>query len=186
MENQHPERHNPDKPTIGISLGDFNGVGPEIIIKTFADNRLFKFCTPVLYGSGRVLNFYKRLYNLEEFHYHVIKDFSEKHGKRLNVINCWDEEFTIEPGKETEQAGKCAFLALKRATEDLRDGKIEALVTAPINKNNMQSDEFRFMGHTDYLADAFDTKDYLMTFVSGLLKFGVATDHIPLSAVSQS
>ena len=186
-ENQQPvEKLNPDKPVIGISIGDYNGIGPEIIMKTFMDSRIFKLCTPVLYGSGRVMNFYKRQYNIEDFHYHVIKDFSEKHNRRLNVINCWEDEILIEPGKETQQAGRAAFLSLKKATEDLKEGKIEALITAPINKNNMQSDDFRFMGHTDYLADAFGEKNYLMTFVSGELKFGVATDHIPLAAVSQT
>jgi len=186
MENQQNERYNPEKPLIGISLGDFNGVGPEIIIKTFSDNRIFKYCTPVLYGSGRILNFYKKLYNLEEFHYQTIRDFSEKHLKRLNVINCWEDEILVEPGKETKNAGRCAFLSLKRATEHLKAGQIEALVTAPINKNNMQSDEFKFMGHTDYLAHAFGVKDYLMTFVSGQLKFGIVTDHISLNQVSQA
>ena len=187
IENQaQAEKFNPDKPVIGISIGDYNGVGPEIIMKTFMDNRIFKFCTPILYGSGRVMNFYKKQYNIEEFNYQVIKDLSEKHIRRLNVINCWEDEILIEPGKETQQAGKAAFLSLKRATEDLKAGKIEALITAPINKNNMQSDEFRFMGHTDYLADAFGEKNYLMTFVSGNLKFGVATDHIPLNSVSQA
>lgn len=186
MEVVQQERYNPDKPIIGITLGDYNGVGPEIIIKTFTDNRIFKYCTPVLYGSTRVLNFYKKLYNLDEFHYQTIRDLSEKHLKRLNVFNCWDEETLTEPGKDSTTAGKYALVALERATKDLKEGVIEALVTAPINKNNMQSEGFKFMGHTDYLADAFKTNDYLMTFVSGNLKFGVATDHIPLSQVSSA
>ncbi len=185
MEVQHSERYNPDKPLLGISVGDFNGVGPEIIIKTFQDQRLFKFCTPVVYGSGRVLNFYKKHYNLEDFHYQLVKDLSEKHLKRLNVLNCWEEECMVEPGKDTQQAGRCAFLALKRATEDLKEGKIDALVTAPINKHNMQGEAFHFMGHTDFLASEFQTQDYLMTFVSGNLKVAVATDHVPLHQVSQ-
>jgi 4-hydroxythreonine-4-phosphate dehydrogenase len=186
MEIQQSERYNPDKPILGISVGDFNGVGPEIIVKTFLDQRIFKFCTPIVYGSGRVFNFYKKHYNLEDFHYQLIKDSSEKHLKRLNIINCWDEEFTVEPGVDSTQAGKCAYLALKKATEDLKRGKMDALVTAPVNKNNMQSEEFRFMGHTDYLAHEFQTQNYLMTFVSGPLKIAVATDHIPLSQVSQT
>lgn len=187
MDNQQQsERYNPEKPIIGISIGDFNGVGPEVIMKTFLDARIFKFCTPVVYGSGKVLNFYKKHFGFEEFHYHLIKELSEKHLKRLNVINCWEEDFMVEIGKETQQAGKSAFQALKRAIEDLKSGAIEALVTAPINKNNMQSDEFRFMGHTDYLAHEFQTQEYLMTFVSGDLKIAVATDHVPLSKVSQS
>jgi len=187
METQaHSERYNPDKPILGISMGDFNGIGPEIILKTFQDARLFKFCTPVVYGSARVFNFYKKHYNVEEFHYQLIKDLGEKHLKRINVINCWEEETLVEPGKETQQAGRCAYLSLKRATEDLKAGTIDALVTAPINKNNMQSDEFRFMGHTDFLAHEFQTNQYLMTFVSGDLKIAVATDHIPLSQVSNT
>lgn len=187
MENQaHSERYNPDKPIIGISIGDYNGVGPEIILKTFLDSRLFKFCTPIVYGSGKVFNFYKKLFNIEDFHYQLIRDLNEKHLKRLNVINCWEEDTHVEPGQETQQAGRSAYLALKRATEDLKLGKIEALVTAPINKNNMQSDDFRFMGHTDFLANEFQTHQYLMTFVSGNLRIAVATDHIPLSQVSQS
>lgn len=185
MENQaHSERYNPDKPILGISIGDYNGIGPELILKTFQDARLFKFCTPVVYGSGKIFNFYKKYYNIEDFHYQLIRDLNEKHLKRLNVINCWEEETHVEPGIETSQAGKSAYLALKRATEDLKLGKIDALVTAPINKNNMQSEDFRFMGHTDFLAHEFQTHNYLMTFVSGNLKIAVATDHIPLSQVS--
>lgn len=186
MDNQQQEKFPIDKPILGISLGDFNGVGPEIIIKTFSDNRIYKYCTPIVYGSSRVLHFYKKHFNLEEFHYQTIKELGEAHPRRLNVLNCWEEDHLVEVGKETQAAGRCAFLALKRATEDLKAGLIAALVTAPINKNNMQSDEFRFMGHTDYLADALEAKDYLMTFVSGTLKFGVVTDHIPLHQVSQA
>jgi 4-hydroxythreonine-4-phosphate dehydrogenase len=186
METQSQERYNPDKPLIGISIGDINGVGPEVIIKTFSDSRIFKFCTPILYGSGKVLNFYKKQLGLEEFHYQQILDISEKHLKRLNVLNCWEEDVFVEPGKETPQGGRAAYLSLKQATSDLKEGIIDALVTAPINKNNMQSDEFRFMGHTDYLAHEFQKPDYLMTFVSEGLRVAVLTDHIPLSQVSNA
>jgi 4-hydroxythreonine-4-phosphate dehydrogenase len=174
------------KPIIGITLGDYNGIGPEIILKTLKDNQLNSICTPVIYASMRIVNRYKTLFNMTDWNLFGIQRIEQANLKTTNIITCWlDPQEDIEPGKVTAQAGKAAFECLKRATEDLKAGKIHALVTAPINKNNIQSEEFKFPGHTEYLADAFASKNPLMFMVSEGLRVGVVTGHIPLKDVSK-
>lgn len=175
-----------DKPVIGISIGDFNGIGPEIILKAFSDSRLQKICIPVVYGSYRILSKYKKLATLEEdIQFHQIKSLKEVHGKKVNVFNCWEEDHEIQPGQATQTSGTCAVLALQKAAEDLFSGELDALVTAPLNKKNTNSDKFPFPGHTEFLAKKANSYDYLMMMISDDLKVGLVTTHIPLSEVKQ-
>jgi len=171
------------KPIIGITLGDFNGIGPEILLKTFTDHGISKICTPIIYGSTKIFNRYRKLLNTEEFQFFHIKEANQLAHRKVNIIHCWDEDFEIEPGKVTEQAGKCAFLSLKAASTDLKKGFLHALVTSPINKQNIKSPEFNFIGHTEYLQQHFEAKDVLMFMVSEELKIAVASMHVPLSEV---
>jgi 4-hydroxythreonine-4-phosphate dehydrogenase len=172
------------KPIIGISLGDYNGIGPEVILKALQNNALSKICTPVIYGSMKVLNYYKNLSGLKEWQLFGCQKPEMVNPKVTNVINCFaDQQIEIEPGKINQEAGKAAFECLKKATNDLKEGNINALVTAPINKQNIQSDSFKFVGHTEYLADAFGVKDNLMFLVSDVLRVGVVTGHIPIELV---
>lgn len=174
------------KPIIGISLGDFNGIGPEVIIKALQNNLILKLCTPIIYGSNKVLNFYKNQIGLKEWQASGCQKAEMANPKVINVINCLNEnQIEIEPGKVTPEAGKAAFECLKKATDDLKEGKIHALVTAPINKKNIQNTDFQFPGHTEYLADAFGVKDNLMFLVSEILRVGVVTGHVPIEGVKK-
>ncbi len=172
------------KPRIGITLGDFNGVGPEVVIKALADNRLVSIITPVVYGSARVISYYKKLLNVEEFNYTQVRNRGQFAPKSINVINCWDDSLEISPGKATPQSGKAAFTALKQACEELKDGVIDALVTAPIDKQTIHSEEFPFAGHTGYLTQFFGATESLMFLVSDSLRVGVVTEHIPVRDIA--
>jgi len=172
-----------EKPIIGITIGDFNGVGPEIILKTLEDSRITKICTPVIYGNLKVLLRYKKLLEMEEIHFNLIKSIDQAQSKKLNLLTCWEEEYTVEPGKVTKEAGNCAFLSLKQAVEDWKTGKIHALLTAPINKASIQQEGFSFPGHTEYLTESVGATDSLMFLVSESLRVAVVTGHIPLGEV---
>jgi len=176
---------NKNKPKVGITIGDINGIGPEVIIKVFRDNRICSMCTPIIYGSGKVLTKYKRLLEIEDFSYHQYNTNSYLNEKKTNLINCWQDQPEIEPGKVTEQAGQLAFLALEKAVKDLKAEFIEAVVTAPINKANVQNEQFSFPGHTEYFANMFDSPQHLMMMCSEQLKLAVATGHIPLAKVPE-
>ena len=173
-----------EKPIVGISIGDFNGVGPEVILKTLEDNRITKICTPVIYGNLKILLKYKKLLEMEEIHFNLIKSIDQAQHKKLNLITSWEEEYVVEPGKITIEAGKCAFLSLKQAVADWKEGKIHSLVTAPINKATMQQEGFYFPGHTEYLTESAGAQDSLMLLVSESLRVGVVTGHIPLRDVA--
>lgn len=172
------------KPIIGITMGDVNGIGPEIILKALADARVLNFFTPVIYGSTRVLSFYKKKYELE-FNYAAVKEAHKFIPKKTNVVNCWEETLELTPGVENAVGGKASWLALSKAAEDLKEGYIDAIVTAPINKANIQSNSFTFPGHTEFFAHLFEVKDYLMFMVSEQLKIGVVSGHVPLEKVSE-
>lgn len=172
------------KPVIGITLGDINGIGPEVIIKALQDNRVMNHVTPVIFGSTKVLSFYRKMFNIEDFHYSQLKHGEEVNHKKINVVNCWPDMVEIQAGKVTPEAGNCALLALKEAVQYLKEDKIDALVTGPINKKNIQSEEFNFIGHTDYITQELGSKDSLMMMVSEKLRIGVVTAHIPLKDVS--
>ena len=172
------------KPIIGITLGDYNGVGPEVILKALTSNRILKLCTPVIYGSQRVFTYYRKALELKDWTLHGIQGIDQINPKFTNVITCWDDKQTeVTPGKVTPEAGAAALACLQKATEDLKAGHIHAIVTAPINKNNIQSEEFKFPGHTEYFTEAFDSKESLMFLVSDVLRVGVVTGHIPLGRV---
>mgnify|MGYP003671587013 CR=1 FL=1 len=175
---------NTEKPIIGITLGDYNGIGPEVILKSLENNQLSKICTPIIYGSMKVLNQYKQLIGLKDWSLHGIHKVEQANQKQTNVITCWhDHQVEIAPGSITEEAGQASFSCLKRAVDDLNAGKIHALVTGPINKDNIQNSNFKFPGHTEFLAEAFKVKDALMFMVSDELRVGVLTGHIPLGRV---
>ena len=180
MENEEITR---SKPNIGITIGDFNGVGPEIILKVLNDSRINNICTPIVYGSGKILTKYKRILGIEEFNYHQYNANSYLNTKKPNVINCWQEATDIQLGRVTEAAGKCAFLALEKAVEDAKSGLLDAIVTAPINKANIQRDDFKFPGHTEYLTQRFEASESLMLLCSEYLRVAVVTGHVPLKNV---
>jgi 4-hydroxythreonine-4-phosphate dehydrogenase len=171
---------------IGISIGDVNGIGLEVIIKTLADNRMTEFCTPIVYGNTKIASYYRKNLGLNEFSFNVIADADQANEKKPNMINCWEEDVRITPGEANETGGKYAFLSLEAAVNDLLEGKIDALVTAPINKNSIQNEEFRFPGHTEYLQSKASEQNSLMFMMSDELRIGVATGHIPLKDVSRS
>jgi 4-hydroxythreonine-4-phosphate dehydrogenase len=173
------------KITIGISVGDINGIGMEVIIKTFMDSRMMEICTPVVYGSDHLASTHRKVLGINDFSFHRIKDIKEVNQKKANLLECWDEEVEISIGQSTEQGGKYALLSLEQASKDLFDGNIDALITAPINKENIQSDEFDFPGHTEYLTDKFEGES-LMLMVADNIKIGVATNHIPISKVANT
>ena len=171
---------------VGITHGDINGIGYEVIIKALADNRILEMCTPIVYGSSKVAAYYRKAMDSEIFTFNTITTAKEANSKRSNIINCVSEEIRVEMGKSTKVAGESALAALEAAVRDLKAGDIDVIVTAPINKENIQSENFKFPGHTEYFAKAFDTKNYLMLMVSDVLKVGVVTGHIPISKVAES
>ncbi len=170
---------------IGITLGDMNGIGPEIIIKTLADNRMLQSYTLIVYGSSRVLNAYRKGMETEELTFHGIKSADQALPKKANLISVTKDELNIEPGIVSKQAGKLAFGSLEMAVKDLASNKIDALVTAPINKKNIQSQDFQFPGHTEYLAKYSNVDDALMFMCSDNLRVGIVTGHVPLKDVSK-
>lgn len=172
------------RPIIGITLGDFNGIGPEIILKTLIDHEITNIITPVIYGSIKLLNKYRKLFNMPDDHQFLhIKDIEHVAHKKVNVINCWEADYEINPGNSTVQAGQCAWLSLKKCVDDLKKGKLEAVVTAPINKKNIQNQQFNFVGHTEYFQQEFGGKDVLMFMVSDQIRVAVVSMHVPLADV---
>ncbi len=256
---EQSERSSQERLVIGITLGDYNGIGPEVILKALQYNQLQKICTPIIYGSMRVLNRYRNLLDFKDWNLNGIQHVGQASHKLTNVITCFSENsrpaptqaspvaapallpvpspviepvaeaeagsasatdvptptepvaislattiasaapvavkpaepatagpvvvHDIQPGKVTPEAGRAALACLQRAVEDLKAGKLDAIVTAPINKHNIQSDEFQFPGHTEYLAQAFEVGDNLMFLVSERLRVGVVTGHVPLGRV---
>jgi 4-hydroxythreonine-4-phosphate dehydrogenase len=175
------------KPIIGISLGDYNGIGPEVILKAVQNSAIVKLCTIVIYGSGKVLNFYKNQLDMRELQFFGCQKAENLNPKAINVITCFnDQQLDISPGKETKEAGLAAFECLERASNDLKNNLIHALVTAPISKHNIQHENFNFAGHTEYFAHLFGVKDNLMFLVSDDLRVGVVTGHIPLEEVKKN
>jgi 4-hydroxythreonine-4-phosphate dehydrogenase len=172
------------KPRIGITLGDLNGVGTEVVIKALSDNRLLNIVTPVIYGSTRAISFYKKLLNIEEFNYTQVRNKGQFAPKSINVVNCWEDVIEIVPGKQSRDTGKAAFLALKQASEELKEGLIDALVTAPIDKESIHSADFPFKGHTEYLTEFFGSSESLMFMISDTLRVGLVTEHIALKDVA--
>lgn len=177
---------NIEKPVIGITTGDLNGIGLELIIKTFSDSRVMELCTPVVFASNKAINFYRRLVAEHPFNFTNTKDFGNLNQKQVNIFNCWDEEVPIQPGALTDIGGKYAIRSLQVATQCLKDGQLHALVTAPIHKANTQVPDFPFTGHTPFLKDKFGAKDVLMLLYSNELRVALVTEHIPVGKVAQT
>ncbi|MBK0380297.1 4-hydroxythreonine-4-phosphate dehydrogenase PdxA [Mucilaginibacter segetis] len=175
-----------DKPKIGISIGDVNGIGLEIIIKTLSDARIYDYCTPIVYGHTKVASFHRRTTHINELSFNVVNHPSQAQFKKANMINCWEDDVRIELGTTTAEGGKYAYLSLQKATDDLLSGAIDGLVTAPINKDNIQNEEFNFPGHTEYLQARDNAPESLMFLVSDTLRVGVVTGHIPIVKVAES
>ena len=173
-----------DKMKIGISHGDINGISYEVIIKTLMDQRILEICTPVIYGSPKVAAYHKKALDLESFSPTGITTPDEARGNKAYIINCVDENIRVELGKSTESAGIASYHALKAATQDLELGKIDAMVTGPVNKQNIQHSDFNYSGHTEYLQARFKANEVMMLMVSDLLKVGLVAGHVPVSALS--
>jgi len=173
------------RPVIGISIGDLNGIGTELAIKTFSDNRLLEICTPVLFASNKLINFYRKSIPDSTLNYQHIKDLSRPFHKQVNLFNCWEEEVAITPGQLTDIGGSYAVKSLVAAVNALKDKKIEGLITAPIHKKNIQSPDFAFTGHTPYLRQAFGVKDVLMFMSSENFRVGLVSEHVPVSEITK-
>jgi 4-hydroxythreonine-4-phosphate dehydrogenase len=172
-----------DKPRIGITLGDLNGIGPEVIIKVLTDSRLLSLMTPVVYGSTKVLSFYRKLMNLEEFNYSQVKLKGQFFPKTINVVNCWEDVIEINPGQPSKQTAHAALLSLKKAVEEIKEGLIDGFVTGPIDKNTIHGTDFPFHGHTEYLTQEFNAGESLMMMVSDALRVGLVTEHVSVKEI---
>jgi 4-hydroxythreonine-4-phosphate dehydrogenase len=171
---------------IGITIGDVNGIGPEVIIKALLDNRILTSITPIIYGSGKVMSYHKKAIDAQEFNPFKINQVEEAKKGKINLINCWEDDVKIDLGQSTEEGGKYAFKSLQAATKDLASNKLDAIVTAPINKHNINSKEFDFPGHTEYLTKLSNESDSVMFMISEKLRIGVVSGHEPLASVSKT
>jgi len=175
-----------DNIKVGISQGDVNGIGYEVILKTLLDPRILEMCTPIIYGSPKVAAYHRKALDINNLSFNHIRSPKEAGPRKAHIINCIDENIRVELGKSSPAAGEASFQALDQASSDLKQGLIDVLVTAPINKDNIQSDHFKFPGHTEFLAQIFGADEYLMLMVSETMKIGVATTHIPISEVANN
>ena len=173
------------KPIIGITCGDLNGIGIELIIKTFSDNRILDHCTPVIFASNKAINFYRKSVPEVNFNYQTTKDFSRINAKQVNLFNCWEEEVAITPGQLTDAGGKYAVLSLQTAVAALKQKQIDGLVTAPVHKKNIQSAEFSFTGHTPYLKSMFGVNDVVMMLCADNFRVALVTEHVPVGEVAK-
>lgn len=173
------------KPVIGFSCGDLNGIGPELIIKVLGDSRILDLCTPVVFASNKVINFYKKALPEINFNYQAIKDY-RFNPKMINVYTCWEEDVNITPGSLSDVGGKYAVKSLIAAVQALKEKVIDGLVTAPIHKKNVQSNEFNYTGHTPYLKAAFEAKDVLMILTAQNLKVALLSEHVPVSDIAKA
>lgn len=169
---------------IAITQGDINGIGYEVIIKALEDSRIFELCTPIIYGSAKIATHYRKALGLQPLNIVQISDATQAHDGAVNIINVVGEDVHPEPGQATEQSGRAALAALERVVSDLRQGSVDALVTAPINKHAIQSEEFAFPGHTEYLADRLgEGLNPLMILCSDSLRVALVTTHLPVKDV---
>lgn len=171
---------------IGITIGDINGIGPEVVLKTLSNPDILNEFMPIIYASSKVMSFHKKQLNLNEFNWNSINSAEEAKPRRVNVVNVWNEEVNINLGQSNETGGTYAFKSLEAATRDLASGKIDVLVTAPINKHNIQGKQFKFAGHTEYLAHLSNADFALMTMVADDLRIATVTGHVPLKDVAKS
>jgi 4-hydroxythreonine-4-phosphate dehydrogenase len=167
---------------VGISIGDLNGIGMEVILKTFKDARMMDFCTPIVFGSNKIASIHRKAVELQDFHFHTINNISEIKENKCNLLNCWQEDIEINFGTITATSGKYAFQSLKLACNALKQKEIDVLVTAPINKASIQKKISGFVGHTEFLEERFEGKS-LMIMISEVMKIAFVTGHIPLEQV---
>lgn len=167
---------------VGISIGDLNGIGSEVVLKTFEDSRMLEFCTPVIFANVKIISAIKKTFESTAA-IHGIDTLEQIVIGKINVLNVWKEHLELNYGTNDEALGKYAIKSFVAATKALKDGKVDVLVTAPINKYNIQSDDFKFPGHTDYLNQEL-TGNALMFMVQDNLRVGLLTDHIPVNEVA--
>lgn len=175
-----------NKPVIGISCGDINGIGIEIIIKTLADNRILDFCTPVFFGNNKVLNFYRKGLPDININFTTARELNRINNKQVNLFNCWDEEVNINPGILNDIGGKYAIKSLTAAGKALKDNMIDGLVTAPVHKSNTRTDQFNFTGHTPYLKNLFNVPDVAMFMIAENMRVALLTEHIPVNEIAKN
>lgn len=173
-----------EKIKVGISIGDLNGIGSEIVLKTFEDSRMLDLCTPVIFASAKTVSFLKKKYNIDIF-IQGVDEASEAIDGKVNVVNIWKENVSINFGEEDKKVGEYAFKSLQAATQSLKKGEVDVLVTAPINKHTIHSENFKFPGHTDYLARELKGES-LMFMITDTLKVGLLTDHVAVKDVAQT
>jgi 4-hydroxythreonine-4-phosphate dehydrogenase len=173
-----------NKIIVGISQGDINGIGLEVVLKTLMEPGIADVCTPILFSSQKTVSYYRKVLGLEEFSFNPIREFSQVNSKKVNVFVCYEEEVNIEMGKSTPTGGKYAYLSLEKATQALLDGNIHALVTAPINKSNIQSDDFKFIGHTEYLGEKLGGDPLMVLCSENGLRVALVSAHVPLNEVA--
>ena len=173
-----------NKPIVGITCGDLNGIGAEVTINALNDNRILKYMTPVILSTSKVITFYRKQLDLEGFNFFQVDDIGRINPKKTNVLNVWKDKVDINPGEPSKENGKFTKLSLQKGVELLKEQKIDALVTAPLNKEMVHDEDFNFPGHTEFLTSAFDQKESLMFMIHEDMRVGVVTGHIPLSQVS--
>lgn len=174
-----------DKPIIGFTSGDLNGIGTELLIKTFSDNRILEHCTPVIFSSNKVINFYRKALPEYNFNFQIIKEYNRINHKQVNLFNCWEEEVIINPGQLTPEGGKYAAISLQTAVAALKQNQIDGLVTAPIHKKNIQSADFTFTGHTPYLQNIFGVPEVVMMLCADNFRVALVTEHVPVTEISK-
>jgi len=174
------------RPKIGISIGDVNGIGPEVIFKTFRDERMLNMCTPIVYGSSKVMSYHKNALGIEDIQYNVISGPEKARSRALNVLNCWTEEVKITIGNPDSSTGEFARKALEAVNYDVTQGKIDAIITAPINKKHLSTEEHPFTGQTEFFQKRQSADETLMFLLSENLRVGLATNHVPVSEIANN
>ena len=177
-----------EKIIIGITHGDINGIGYEVILKTLADSHVFDLCTPVIYGSSKIFGFYrKQIHNIEQINTNVVNSARDAHQKRVNIVNCLPDNVYVEPGQPTADSAKAAMVSLEKAVEEIKNGYIDVLITAPINKKTMDNAGFGFPGHTEYIQERVgDGREALMILMNDVLRVALVTTHLPIREVAQA
>lgn len=174
---------------VGVTHGDINGIGYEVILKTFEDTRITELCTPIIYGSSKVAAYHRKAMELPPVNFSIIASAEDAGANRVNIINCIDDDTKVELRKSTPEAGKAAFQSLEAAVADLRRGLVDVLLTAPINKHNIQNETFHFPGHTEYLEQCFadnNRSKALMILLKDSLRVALVTGHVPISQVAEA
>jgi len=176
---------NTDKPLIGFTCGDINGIGIELIIKTLSDSRMLDICTPVIFANNKTINFYRKSLPEINFTFAIVKDSTKINTKQINVYNCWEEDIVVNPGILNELGGKYSVTSLVVASEALKAGKLDGIVTAPLHKKNIQSENFDFTGHTPFFKQFFGAQDVAMFLLADNMRVALLTEHIAIKDISQ-